>query len=43
MFDTLRVLLVEWELHHRYLKYFEPIFMNSYWKTTKEMKIFSNA
>ena len=44
MFDTLRVLLVEWEVHQRYLHYFEPIFMNPYWKSnTKQLKLYNQA
>ena len=43
MFDTLRSLLSEWQIHQRYLHYFEPVFMNSYWKGTNELRIYNNA
>ena len=43
MFDSLRVLLGEWEQHHHFLAYFEPIFANAYWKGTAESKAYAYA
>jgi hypothetical protein len=43
MFDSLKVLLTEWEIHQNYLTYFEPIFSNPYWKNTNEFKAYSYA
>jgi hypothetical protein len=43
MFDSLKGLLGEWEKHHHFLTYFEPIFQHSFWKGTPEGKSFACA
>lgn len=36
-------MLCEWEKHHNFLNYFEPIFANPYWKGTSEYKAYTYA